>query len=25
VGWRDVHSAMRYMDAADPFIGMRPL
>ena len=24
VGWRDVHSAMRYMDAADPFIGMRP-
>ena len=25
VGWRDVHSAMRYMDAVDPFIGMRPL
>jgi len=24
VGWRDVHSAMRYMDAADPFSAMRP-
>lgn len=24
VGWRDVHSAMRYMDAADPFAHMRP-
>lgn len=24
VGWRDVHSAMRYMDAADPFSSMRP-
>lgn len=25
VGWRDVHSAMRYMDAVDPFNAMRPL
>jgi integrase len=24
VGWRDVHSAMRYMDAVDPFVHMRP-
>ncbi|WP_332878571.1 site-specific integrase [Massilia sp. S19_KUP03_FR1] len=24
VGWRDVDSAMRYMDAADPFDGLRP-
>jgi site-specific recombinase XerD len=24
VGWRDVHSAMRYMDAVDPFDGLRP-
>lgn len=24
VGWRDVQSAMRYMDAVDPFIAMRP-
>ena len=24
VGWRDVHSAMRYLDAADPFDGLRP-
>lgn len=23
VGWRDVHSAMRYLDASDPFAGMR--
>lgn len=23
VGWRDVHSAMRYLDAADPFQGLR--
>ncbi len=23
VGWRDVHSAMRYTDAADPFDGLR--
>jgi hypothetical protein len=22
VGWRDVKSAMRYIDAADPFAGM---
>lgn len=24
VGWRDVQSAMRYLDAADPFSSMRP-
>jgi site-specific recombinase XerD len=24
VGWQDVQSAMRYMDAADPFAAMRP-
>jgi site-specific recombinase XerD len=24
VGWQDAHSAMRYMDAADPFATMRP-
>jgi site-specific recombinase XerD len=24
VGWKDVHSAMRYMDAVDPFVHMRP-
>ena len=24
VGWRDVHSAMRYMESADPFADMRP-
>jgi hypothetical protein len=23
VGWQDAHSAMRYMDAADPFAKMR--
>jgi site-specific recombinase XerD len=23
VGWRDVHAALRYMDAADPFSAMR--
>jgi integrase len=24
VGWRDVQSAMRYMESADPFAQMRP-
>lgn len=24
VGWRDVNSAMRYLESADPFAGMRP-
>lgn len=24
VGWRDVHSAMRYVEASDPFTGIHP-
>lgn len=24
IGWRDVHSAMRYVEAIDPFCTMRP-